>query len=149
MNIQAEHGKLSVSEIARLYDKDRKSIYTLIQSHSISAERQESPKRTLVSLADIISHWGEPAKSPEPHSTVGIPRDPTPTSTKNTPNATPDKYVALLEKHNEELKFALAEEKSEKRELKKQINELYIESLRVNKLLLEDSRKGFWKRLFT
>jgi len=148
MNIQAEHGKLSISAIARLYSIDRKSIYNLIQSHSISVEKLESPKRTLVNLTDIVSHLGEPKQSSEqsttpitPHPTVELTRDYTPHSTEITPSDT-KKYTALLENIIEELK-------SEKRELKKQVDELYIESLRVNKLLLEDSRKGFWKRLFT
>ena len=45
--------------------------------------------------------------------------------------------------------MTIKELKTEKQELKQQINELTLESHRVNRFLLEDSRKGFWKRLFT
>ena len=145
MNIKTEGGKLSISAIATLYQKDRSAVYRLVKARSLSTEKTQFPPRTLISLTDIVQHWGEPSKSATPNATsndMSMPHD-------DTSHVTPDKYVALLEKNNEELKSALAEEKSEKRELKKQINELYLEFQRVNRLLLEDTRKGFWKRLFT
>ena len=137
------YGKVSISEVARLYGKDRKLVYNLIKENDIGIEKQQKPKRTLVQLTDIIQYWGEP----ENLVTPTITRKSMGKSREFTPNITSifERQTKVLERENEtlredkkELKQQLREEREERREREKQLVKIIEQQ---HQLMLEDKRE--------
>ena len=131
MNTHA--GKVSISEISRLYE--------LIERKGISIEKTVKPKRTLIQLADIIQHWGEPTKTPTPptRGREGSPRGITPNPTPYFSQQVSDlkEQINELRGDKEQLRKDLKEERESRNELEKQITEIIKQQ---TTLMLEDKR---------
>lgn len=138
----AAHGKISVSEVARLYGKDRKLVYNLIKEHGIGVEKQQKPKRTLVRLTDIIQYWSEPENLVTPTVT----RRSMGGSREFTPDITPifEQQISDLRKRVEELVKERDREREEYQEREEYLRHEKGELLSIVKqqgLLLEDKRE--------
>ena len=127
----AKDGKLNISEISRLYGKDRSLIHDLIKKNNISVERQQKPNRTFVQLTDIIQYWGEPTNSPTPQPVTGRVRN----SQETTANITPilEEKITLLKQQIEELR--------RDKEEYKQREERLLSLVEKQTLILEDKRE--------
>jgi len=139
--MNAHAGKVSISEVSRLYAKDRKAVYELIERKCISIEKTIKPKRTLIQLADIIQHWGEPTKTPTPPTREheGSPRGITPNPTPYFSQQVSDlkEQINELREDKEQLRKDLKEERESRNELEKQITEIIKQQ---TTLMLEDKR---------
>jgi len=105
--------KVNISEAARMFGKDRKTIHEAIARRSISTERTKSG--TLVQLTDLIEVYGEPKNKPTGRGGVVTPQE-------TTPPPTPfyEEKVRFLEKRIGELE----EDREERREREKELREI-------------------------
>lgn len=100
--MSAEAGKLSISEAARTWKKDRTTIYRAIKKYNLSTEKSRDGQKTLIQFVDLCGALGEPANS-DTRATAG---QHVATPQQNTPNVTPffPEKVSMLEKQVEDLR---------------------------------------------
>ena len=100
--MSAEAGKLSISEAARTWKKDRTTIYRAIKKYNLSTEKSRDGQRTLIQFVDLCRALGEPANS-DTRATAGRH---VATPQQDTPNVTPffPEKVSMLEKQVEDLR---------------------------------------------
>ena len=66
---QSAQAWLSISECARLYDRDRKWVYNRIKKYSIGTETAQDSNQRRLQLVDFIAHCGEPPNNGTPDGT--------------------------------------------------------------------------------
>jgi hypothetical protein len=147
--------KVNISELSRMYGKDRKTVHEMLKKQNISTER--TTKGTMVQLADVISFWGEPKHSPTPRSQIGVvgnTQEPTPP-----PTLIFEEKISLLEQKLELLEQDREERRQREEELKQEkkrlLEMLEAEQEKTKTLMLtyqpqgqQQNKQGLWKRVF-
>lgn len=131
----SEAGKISVSEAARVWKKDRTTIYRIINKHNISKEKSEDGK-TLIQFVDLRQHLGEPEG-----------RDVTSATTRQqvaTPQHDTSDVTGILQQQISDLKEQMKAQREEYRQREESAQKREGELLSIVKqqgLLLEDRRE--------
>ncbi len=118
-------GTVSISQAARMYEKSRKSIYRILERHSISKNKGQKGE-TLIQIVDLIAHLGEPVND----GTLDTVGNGNTRERAGTPISTPFNIAFLrqenefLMKENQRLEDDIRERKSREEKLEAEKTEL-------------------------
>jgi len=118
-------GTVSISQAARMYEKSRKSIYRILERHSISKNKGQKGE-TLIQIVDLIAHLGEPVND----GTLDTAGNGNTRERAGTPISTPFNIAFLrqenefLMKENQRLEDDIRERKSREEKLEAEKTEL-------------------------